>query len=191
MALTLGCVKFDGARRAMRALEAYQELNPDDRWPHQVAVLERHRFGRLAVYGTTGTDALWEDEGASPATSVGAGGLTGLLASVVGCPIGTLVGGELGAGLGAVLTSTTEESSEPTYELLRETLSRDSSALLLLADGPMVDEMIRSFRPHAVDVVRRHVDEGVRQRLHAALAHFQRELEAEHAASTHSPPAPH
>ncbi len=52
MALKLGVVVYSGAGRADEVLTGFQALHPMDReWTDYVGVIERHKTGRISIYG--------------------------------------------------------------------------------------------------------------------------------------------
>ena len=171
MALKLGVVVYSGADRADEVLTGFRDLNPmESEWTDNVGVIERHKNGRISTYGAIGTDDSWGEEGAKPAVGLSAGAVTGMLLGTLAGPAGVAAGGALGLTLGGIIGTADEESSdEPTFEIIRAKLSRDSSALVLLADEEYVDKLVAATRKDARDVYQQSVREELRGRLDEAL----------------------
>jgi uncharacterized membrane protein len=171
MALKLGVVVFSGADRADEVLTGFEELNPmDSAWTGNIGVIERHKHGRVSIYGALGSDESWGEEGAKPLVGLSAGGVTGMLLGTLAGPAGVAAGGALGAALGGILGAADEEDSDKTvYDLIRAKLDRDCSALVLLADEEYVDKLIAGTRKDAREVYQQEVREQLRGRLDEAL----------------------
>jgi uncharacterized membrane protein len=166
MSLVLGVVKFKGADRAGEVLDGYIELHPDESWPNQVGIIERHKLGRIAVYRNLGRD--WDDEDSGTAAGLGIGGLTGALIGVIAGPAGMAVGAALGGALGGI-TGAADEDEQPLYQVIRGKMAKDTSAILLLAEQAIVDRMMKEFGDEAIDTLRREVSESLRGNLEAAV----------------------
>jgi uncharacterized membrane protein len=171
MALKLGVVVFTGADRADEVLIGFMDLNPmDSEWTGNVGIIERHKNGRISTYGAIGSDDSWGEEGAKPLVGLSTGTVTGMLLGALAGPVGVAAGGALGMALGGIVGAADEETSdEPTFEIIRAKLSRDSSALVLLADEQYVDKLIAATRKEARDVYQQNVREELRGRLDEAL----------------------
>lgn len=50
MGLTLGVIKFKGSGRAQEVLDGYMTSHPEERWPYEAGVIQRHKLGRISVY---------------------------------------------------------------------------------------------------------------------------------------------
>ncbi len=172
MSLVLGVVKFKGADRAAEVLDGYIELHPDESWPNQVGIIERHKLGRIAIYRNLGRD--WNDEDTGTAAGLGLGGLTGALLGVVAGPAGMAVGATLGGALGGI-AGAADEDEQPLYEVIRGKLAKDTSAILLLAEKEIVDRMMKELGTEGVDTLRREVSDDLRGDLDAAVRAAARE----------------
>ena len=174
MALKLGVVVYSGADRADEVLTGFRDLNPmDSEWTTNVGIIERHNNGRISTYGAIGSDDSWGEEGAKPLLGVSSGAVTGMLIGTLAGPAGVAAGGALGLALGGLIGATDEEvSDEPTFEIIRSKLTRNSSALVLLADEEYVDKLVAGTRKDAREVYQKNMREELRGRLDEALREF-------------------
>ncbi len=166
MSLVLGAVKFKGAGRAAEVLDAYLELHPQEDWPRQAGIIERHRLGRIAIYQNLGDD--WDDEDTGTAAGLGIGGLTGALVGAIAGPPGVAVGAALGGAMGGIIGAA-DEDERPFFTVIRGKLEKDTSAVLLLADQEIVDRMLKEFGPSGVEKFRRNVSDELRGDLEEAV----------------------
>jgi uncharacterized membrane protein len=170
MALKLGVVIYSGADRAGEVLTGFQELHPMDyEWSGNIGVIERHKTGRISIYGALGSDESWGEEGAKPLLGLSAGGMTGMLLGSIAGPAGMAAGGALGLALGGIFGSADEESDQPVYDIIRAKLGKDSSALILLADQGHVDNLLAATGKDAREVYQQNVREELRGRLDEAV----------------------
>ncbi len=171
MALKLGVVIYSGAGRADEVLTGFQELHPADYdWTENIGVIERHKTGRISIYGALGSDESWGEEGAKPLVGLSAGGVTGALIGALAGPAGMAAGGALGLALGGLFgAADEEESDQPVFDIIRAKLGRDSSALVLLADEGFVDKLLAVTGKDAREVYQQKMREELRGRLDEAL----------------------
>ncbi len=171
MALKLGVVIYPGAGRADEVLTGFQALHPKDYdWAENIGVIERHKTGRISIYGALGSDESWDEEGAKPLIGLSAGGVTGMLLGALAGPAGVAAGGTLGLALGGLFgAADEEESDQPVFDVIRAKLSKDSSALVLLADEGFVDKLLAATGKDAREVYQQKVREELRGRLDEAL----------------------
>ncbi len=171
MALKLGVVIYSSAGRADEVLTGFLELHPTEYdWTENIGVIERHKTGRISIYGALGSDDSWREEGAKPLFGLSAGGVTGLLLGALAGPAGVATGGALGLALGGLFgTADEEESDQPVFDVIRAKLGRDSSALVLLADEGHVDRLLAATGKDAREVYQQQVREELRGRLDEAL----------------------
>jgi uncharacterized membrane protein len=145
MPLELAAVTFDGAFTAERELNNLR-VSRLDAWVGEVAVLEHHDGGMYS------TRAISPDYGGNGYTEPGFRGLPGLL---------------LAAAVGAIPRLGTSQSTGPfgvVADFVRALLPADSSALMLIAEGPAADEFVSAVAPRGCQVGRRELsDEQVRQ----------------------------
>lgn len=171
MALKLGVVIYSGAGRADEVLTGFLDLHPMDYdWAENIGVIERHKSGRISIYGALGLDESWAEEGAKPVLGLSAGGVTGALLGALAGPAGMATGGALGLALGGLFGTADEEvSDQPVFDIIRAKLSKDSSALVLLADEGYVDRLVAETGKDAREVYQQEVREELRGRLDEAL----------------------
>ena len=169
MSLKLGVIIFPDVRRADEVLTGYAKLHPGEYWVSNVGVIERHRTGRISIYGDF-YDTGEIEEGEEPALGLSAGGLTGALVGALAGPAGMAAGGAVGASLGGVLGAASEDDeNESIYSVIRGKLAKNSSALVLLADAKYVDTLLRAAGAGAREVYQQIVREDLRGDLDEAL----------------------
>ena len=158
VSLDVAVAQFDGEGTAVRMYAAAKERSGDASWTQKVGFVERHHSGRLLLRGTFAGHYLDVDEvdhvsqkGAGEGAV--AGGLIGVLLGPVGIAVGLVVGGLIGSQAG----KDTEAEPEP-EELamqLRAAVPESSSAIVLIAEAPEVDDMVAALRDGAHSLVRR------------------------------------
>ncbi|MDH3226567.1 MAG: DUF1269 domain-containing protein [Thermoleophilia bacterium] len=97
------------------------------------------------------------------------GGLTGSLIGLIGGPAGFVVGGLLGTGAGAATGKAVERDSDEgrAYDEIKQVLEKGSSALVLIAARPTLDEFEAAFTAAAVATA---VDQAISDEEAARLA---------------------
>jgi len=182
-------LKFDGTHAAEDALKEVSDAEADRRpWLHEVGVISRPLVGRLTIrasYQDEKEVAYKEGDVAKRAGDIGA--YTGyLLGSLVGpfrAALLSLEGSDLAGGAVA-------EKEKLLFHIdeIKKTLPRGSSALVLIAETPICDEMTQVFASYDPQVVRRDVADKLRQRLQALRDQTLQQLEqreGEPAPATH------
>lgn len=142
-------MKFDdtyGAQAALNAVRALQELRYA--WVDDVAVVERHKSGRVSTHTTHGSvagGALW-------------GGLAGMFVGLLFPPVGFLALWAAGMGAGAITGAATKEIGldKNMLDEVRGELDKGTSALILIGAKGDADEMARAFEPYKPAKVIRH-----------------------------------
>ena len=175
MSLDLAVIRFDGEGTAVRTYAAARDRSSkaDDQWTRDVGFVERHHDGRLLLRGTFAGHYLDVDEGDRISqTGAGQGAVTGGLVGVFFGPPGIALGLLLGLLVGANVGHPKEVEDEPEAlaERLREAVPRASSAIVMIAPAPEVDEMLAALGESAQDVIRRTLADGETAALEAALA---------------------
>ncbi|HEY5144828.1 MAG TPA: DUF1269 domain-containing protein [Solirubrobacteraceae bacterium] len=164
MGLDLALVRYSGQTAASAAFGTMRDrVGGDAPWTHEVALVEHHHNGRIALRGTFAghyVDVDEEDHLSQPGAAAGAltGGLIGLV--FLGGPIGMAPGLVVGAAVGAEAGKATEVEAEPEalVEELRAEVPRGSSAIVLLAEAGHVDAMLAAVEGGRAEVVRRTID---------------------------------
>jgi uncharacterized membrane protein len=157
MRLDVALVSFPTQHGAVSAFSAC----PDDApWKQEVAFVERHHNGRVAVRGTFAGHYVDIDE--SDHTSEAGtleGALTGaLVGAIFGLgPPGAAFGFVFGGALGAVVGKPTEVETEPEMlvDELRAAVPKGGSALALLAGPQHVDALLAAVAGTQGEVTRR------------------------------------
>jgi uncharacterized membrane protein len=142
-------LKFDdtyGAQSALNGVRALQELNYA--WVDDVAVVERHRSGRISTHTTHGSvaeGAFW-------------GGIAGIFVGLLFPPVGFLALWGVGLGAGAVTGAAMKEHGIDKKMLgdIRGELDKGTSALILIGAKGDADEMARAFEQYKPTKVIRH-----------------------------------
>ena len=173
MGLVLGVIKFKGSDRAQEVLDGYMAAHSDESWPYNAGIIERHRLGRISVYQNYGLD--WREEDEAPAVGLGLGGMTGMLIGALAGPVGMAAGGAFGAAYGGILGAVDQEEEQPLYEVIRGKMEKGSSAIVLLADDDVVDEMFNALQKLGVDSLRRPIADSLRGQLIEAVRDTARE----------------
>jgi uncharacterized membrane protein len=162
MRLDVVIVSFPTQRGAVSAFSA----SPDDApWRQEVAFVERHHNGRVAVRGTFAghyVDIDESDHTSEPGAFEGA--LTGaFVGAVFGLgPPGAAFGFVFGGTVGAVAGRPTEIETEPQMlvDELRGAVPEGGSAVVLLAAPEHVDALLDDLAGAAGEVTRRALSDG-------------------------------
>ena len=135
-----------GAQRAMSAVRALTELRYA--WVDDVAIVERHRSGRVVTHtphGSSSGGAWW-------------GALIGMLVGWWWPPVWFLGFAAAGAGLGAAIGKAAKEAGldEDMIDEVKAELGPGTSALLMIGASGDADEMARAFESYEPTKVIRH-----------------------------------
>jgi uncharacterized membrane protein len=156
------------------AVSAFSSGPGDAPWRQEVAFVERHHNGRVAVRGTFAghyVDINESDHTSGPGTFEGA--LTGaFVGAVFGLgPPGAAFGFVLGGVLGAVVGRPTEVETEPQtlVDELRAAVPKGGSAVVLLAAPEHVDALLADLAGTAGEVTRRELSAGQSAALESEL----------------------
>jgi uncharacterized membrane protein len=146
-----------GAQQAMAGLRALTELNKA--WVDDVAVVERHKSGRVSSHTTHGS------------VSAGAwfGGLVGMLIGLLFPPafFGLFLAGAAGGALGQKIVKETGLDQQMLTEI-KDSLTKGSSALIMIGARGDVDEMSEAFAKYQpAEVIRHEIPEQTVENLKA------------------------
>jgi uncharacterized membrane protein len=164
-------LKFDdpyGAQQALVAVRALEELKYA--WVDDVAVIEKHKSGRVALHtphGNMATGAMW-------------GGLAGLLVFWWFPPAWFFGGWLAGLGGGALVAEAMKKSGldESLVDQVKSELTPGTSALLLIGATGDTDQMARAFEPHhPTSVIRHPIPDATVENLKEALGTHDAESE--------------
>ncbi len=174
MGVDLGIVQFDGEGTAVERYAAASERSGGGaQWTHEVGFVEHHHNGRLVVRGTFAGRYLDVDESdrvSQKGAGEGAiaGGLLGVLLGPPGIAVGIVGGGLIGSQAGA--PSDTEAEPAMLAEKLRAAVPRSSSAVVVIAAAPDVEEMLAELGAGAQGVTRRTLAPDELAQLEASLS---------------------
>jgi uncharacterized membrane protein len=157
-------IKFDdvhGAQAAMSAVRALEQLNYA--WIDDVAIVEKHKGGRVATHTPHGS------------VKAGAwfGALIGLLLFFWFPPAWFLAGWVGGGAIGGLIGKAMKDAGldDQMIEPVKAELTPDSSMLLLIGATGDADQMARAFEPyHPANVTRTHIDDKTIDDLQAKFA---------------------
>jgi len=158
VSLDLAVAQFDGEGAAVQwYADAKDHHGGDARWMQEVGFVECHHSGRLLLRGTFAGHYLDIDEGdrvsqKGAGEGAVAGGLVGVLLGPPGVAVGLVVGGLVGSSAGAA--SDLEAEPQALADQLRAAVPRSSSAVVLVAASPDVDEMLSALGDSAQRVTR-------------------------------------
>jgi uncharacterized membrane protein len=174
VSLDVAVAKFDGEGTAVgRYVVAREGPGGDPPWTHKVGFVEHHRNGRLVLRGTFAGHYLDVDEGDRVSQKgAGEGAVAGGLVGALLGPVGIAVGLTLGAVVGSQAGEASEVEAEPQAlaEQLRAAVPRSSSAIVLIADQPDVDEMVAALDAGAKGITRQTLTPEQRAALEASLS---------------------
>jgi hypothetical protein len=189
--MEVGILKFDGTHTAEDALNEVSDAEADRRpWLHEIGVVSRPIVGRLTIRASypESKDAVYRE--GDMAKKVGAyGAYTGYLLGALAGPFRQAFY-SLAAEEAAEERVSEAESKLFHIDQLKELLPRGSSALVLIGEPPLIDELVQAFSSYGPKVIRRDVAEELRGRLQALRDQSLQQLE-EAAASEGQPPAVH
>jgi uncharacterized membrane protein len=163
MRLDVALVSFPTQHGAVSAFSASSDDAP---WKQEVAFVERHHNGRVAVRGTFAghyVDIDESDHTSEPGALEGA--LTGTVVGAIfglGLP-GAAFGFVLGGAVGAVVGKPTEAETEPQMlvDELRAAVPKGGSAVVLLAAPQHVDALLAGLDTEGAVTRRALSDEQV------------------------------
>jgi uncharacterized membrane protein len=174
VSLDVAVAQFDGEGTAVRRYAAAREVpGADPPWTHKVGFVEHHHNGRLLLRGTFAGHYLDVDESDRVSQrGAGEGAVAGGLVGALLGPAGIAVGLTLGAVLGSQAGNHSEVEAEPEAlaEQLRVAVPRSSSAIVLIAEPPAVDEMVASLDAGAQGITRETLTAEQQAALEASLS---------------------
>jgi uncharacterized membrane protein len=161
-------LKFEGSREAQDALSAVIDSQGDrNPWLSDVGVIARPLVGRVRI-GATFPDGksktLHEGDLADAVSDLGA--YTGYFLSALAGPLGSMIGSVHAAMLAGAQGGELESKLFHLDEL-KKALPRDSSALVLIAQPEVCDQLVELFNEYEPKVIRRNVADELKQRLQA------------------------
>jgi uncharacterized membrane protein len=172
MSLEIAVVRFDGEGTAVKRYAGAKERLGDAPWTQKVGFVECHHNGRLLLRGLFAGHYLDVDESdhvsqKGAAEGAAAGGIAGLLLGPAGLAAGLALGGLIGSQVAH--GSEIEAEPEAFAQQLRELIPRSSSAVVMIAGRPEVDEMVEALAEGAQSTVRRTLSDEEATALEASL----------------------
>jgi uncharacterized membrane protein len=170
--LDLAVVQFAGEGTAVSRYATAKDRTAGAAWVHEIGFVERHHNGRLLLRGMFAGHYLDVDESDHVSQRGAAeGAVAGGLIGVLGGPPGIAVGLAVGGLLGSQASEADEVENEPRAlaDQLRAAVPRSSSAVVLIAPPPEVDEMEDSLSPGAQAIFRRSLTADEQTALNASL----------------------
>lgn len=132
---------FDGKRTAGKALDTLEDNIPVYAWIDDVAIVSKGKHGGLNVRSTWAQDDLG-------AAGLGWGALTGGLLGALAGPGGAMAGATLGGSLWGMMGGLTDIAlDDPALDDFAESLSKDTSALVLVADDDVLTDYEAAVAP--------------------------------------------
>jgi hypothetical protein len=177
--MEIGVLKFDGSHSAEDALKDVLDAEGDrNPWLHEIGMVSRPLIGRLRVSASflEGTKTYRESDLAKAGADLGA--YTGYWVSTLAGPIGSMFATVNAAMAAGERTSELEKRLLHIDEIKKQ-IPRDSSALVLVASSDTIDAMEKLFKSYEPKVIRRDVDEELRERLEAFHKRVVQELAAQ------------
>jgi len=173
MSLDVAVAQFDGEATAVQRWAAAKESPGGEAdWIQKVGFVERGHSGRLRLRGTFAGHYLDVDEhdhvsqrGAGEGAV--AGGVVGLFLGPAGMAVGIALGGVVGSQVGR--KEEVEAEPDVLAEQLRDAVPKSSSAVILIAEAPDVDEMVNALGDGAKNIVRRTLTPEETANLQASL----------------------
>lgn len=160
----LVAVVFDGQRTAGKALETLEDYDPAYPWVEDVAVLSRSKHGVMRVHST------WAQNDSAVGAGMSRGVLTGGLIGLLFGPGGAMAGAAIGASIGGLFGVSSEVlADDPWLDDMVSKLKKDTSALILVGEAPILDEYIATVQALGGAIIRKDLDEADLDALHDAL----------------------
>jgi uncharacterized membrane protein len=184
--MELCILKFEGSRGAEDALSDVVDAQADRYpWLHEVAVVARPLVGRVRI-GVTFPDGksstFHEGDLAEAISDLGA--YTGYYVSSLAGPLSAMFGA-VNAAAGASDLGSEAEQRLFHLEEVKNALPRDSSALALIAEPRICDEMVQLFTIYEPKIIRREVADELRTRLDGLHQRVAQGILSGGAAATH------
>jgi uncharacterized membrane protein len=157
-------VVFDGHRTAQMAYNTLVDFTPVYGWADDVAVVSRGKLGATHIHSTWAQDD--SDVGVGGGWGLVTGGLIGLLFGPGGAMAGAAIGGSIGAMGGATNEMMLED---PRLDEVADALVKNSSALILVGEDPMLADFSSAIEPLGGKVIKSDLTEADIKALRKAL----------------------
>ena len=155
---------FNGTKTASKAFETLEDHMPVYPWIDDAAVVSRNKFGFIRIHST------WAQDDSAIGVGTGFGALTGALLGMLLGPGGALAGAATGGSLGALFGVTNEIAfDDPRLDDFAASLSKDTSALILVAEAPALTDFTSAVEPFGGKVIETNLNENEVSALRKAL----------------------
>lgn len=158
MPVDVAAYVFEGKDAAEDALREAREVERAGlAWIEDVAVIKRHKSGRVSVNST------WAQDTSEVGAHSGFGALTGVLIGALAGPGGALAGLFAGGTTGLLIGGVTAEAvADPVLDDLADSLAKDTSALVLWGD---VNPFVKEFENFNGKLIQTAIADDVAQRI--------------------------
>jgi uncharacterized membrane protein len=155
---------FNGRKTAGKAFETLEDHTPVYPWIDDAAVVSRNKFGFIRIHST------WAQDDSAVGVGTGLGALTGALLGMLLGPGGALAGAATGGSLGALFGVTDEIAfDDPRLDDFAASLSKDTSALILVAEAITLADFTSAVEPFGGKVIQTNLNEDEVNALRKAL----------------------
>jgi uncharacterized membrane protein len=145
-------ITFKGKRTAAKALATIDEQS-SYRWIDDIAVISVGKLGFARV------DSSWAQSDTAVGAELGWGALTGAMIGALFGPQGALAGALGGGSIGGVIGASFDIAvSDPRLEEFANRMKKDTSALVLVNDGPYASEFSTAFEPFNGELIETELD---------------------------------
>jgi len=155
---------FKGKRTAGKAFDTLEDHTPVYPWIDDAAVISRSKLGIIRIHST------WAQDDSAVGAGTGVGALTGgLLGALLG-PGGALAGAAMGGSIGALFGISDEIAfDDPKLDDFANSLAKDTSALILVAEKPTLLDFTSAVTPFGGTVIETDLNDDDIKALRKAL----------------------
>lgn len=155
---------FDSKKAAGRALETIEDHLPVYPWVDDIALVSRSKLGVIRIHST------WAQDDSAVGIGTGMGAVTGALLGLLLGPGGALAGAALGGSVGALFGLGDEiVFDDPRLDDFANALAKDTSALILVAELPVLADFTTAVAPFGGKVIETKLDDDDVKALRKAL----------------------
>lgn len=146
---------FKGKRTASKALDTLEDHVPAYPWVDDAAVVSRSKLGIIRIHST------WAQDDSAVGAGAGIGAVTGgVLGALLG-PGGAMAGAAVGGSMGAMFGAAGEVAlDDPRLDDFASSLSKDTSALVLVAEKDTIADFASAVTPFGGKVIETNLNEG-------------------------------
>jgi uncharacterized membrane protein len=157
-------VVFNGKRTAREALDTLEDHAPAYVWIDNVAIVARNKLGLISIYST------WAQDDRAIGMGAGWGMVTGALVSLMAGPGGALAGAAAGGSMGALMGVGSEIAlDDPRLDKFAQALDKDTSALILVGEKPMIADFGSIVEPLGGKIVKTDLNDNDVKAIRKAL----------------------